>query len=100
MPAMMRQQREIHDSLAPRLVVIRQILEHIALDLANMSIGIDHLPVSHLNLQLLASNSEIPLAKAQRRQVRKGIYFSKPLRLSAFAREIPTHPSAIISPNL
>jgi hypothetical protein len=35
------------------------------------------------------SDSDIPLAKAQRRQVRKRIYFLKPLRLSAFARDIP-----------
>jgi hypothetical protein len=46
------------------------------------------------------SDSDIPLAKAQRRQVRKRIYFLKPLRLSAFARDIPRFGSdvAALSP--
>jgi len=43
------------------------------------------------------SDSDIPLAKAQSRQVRKGIYFLLPLRRSAFAGNIPKFGCGVIA---
>ncbi len=63
-PAMVRQQRKIKHRLAPHFVIIRQVFEHIALDLANMPIGVDHFPVSHLTLHMYLSNSDNFPAKA------------------------------------
>jgi hypothetical protein len=45
-----------------------------------MPVGIDHFPISHLNLHLFTSNSEIPLAKAQRRKVTGLARHPKPMR--------------------
>ncbi|MBM2806860.1 MAG: hypothetical protein HW419_4753, partial [Deltaproteobacteria bacterium] len=56
--------------------------------LDHMSIGIDgwHDCLPPVNRRL--SESDIPPAKAQRRQVWKRIYFLKPLRLGVFASDI------------
>src|ERR1044071_8455283 len=88
-PTVVRQQWKIKHGIAPSFIVVRQILEHIALDLANVPIRIDHLPVRHVFSRAsfnVLGRDELRLSDFLVLDPPSSIFYRRP------------YPSAIISP--
>jgi hypothetical protein len=47
MPTMVREQRKIEHRFTPVLVALREVLEDIFLEFANMTVGVKHSPFAH-----------------------------------------------------
>ena len=47
-PSVVRQQGKVEHCVAPFFVMLRQILENVAFDFTDVTVRIDHLPISHV----------------------------------------------------